>query len=266
MAVPTHTTPPGVNDPSRADIDRLNCGNSHSFCPGVDTKDIAATYTPDAQLIGICDEIADLNRHAEALDDVDEANLARWEELSGRAATMPAETLDGLRARLRAIGPHIITTEFPGTAVGELRAQLIAAADELCRFAVGHTGTAEELHAALAAYSDADLIATCVECERLEMEMLALFEGPREIFDDKERDAAIKASGNDRKAREMAEVIASTPAKTLAGLRAKGRALVASYPSIVDLDDGAGGLIETSIIRDLVGDFDPIALVGGTPA
>ena len=130
-----------------------------------------AKQNPDAELIRLCDELADLNQTVELLMDGDdaapvEANYARWEELSTRAALIPAETMAGLRARLRAIGPGVLT-EMPrlATEPGSLRAQLVSAADDLCRFAVGHVPAEGEILATVARLPDAELVAIGREAE-----------------------------------------------------------------------------------------------------
>ena len=206
----------------------------------------------DAELIAICDEIVDLNAKTEALDDVDEANFARWMELTARAATMPAETVDGLRARLRSIGKNLLADNMVGSSGGVARSHFEMAAQDLWRFATGSMG-------APAVSPDAELIAACSELEHIELDYLRIFHGSAAIEEGKEQDAALDAYKNNERRHELEAFISGTRARTVEGMRAKARAIATEDLDLTKSEEQP----LASLLRDLVGDYDPIAAAKG---
>ena len=111
-------------------------------------------------------------------------------------------------------------------------------------------------------HPDAELIATCEAVRRLEEQLLAVYYGPN---------APTNGGEQMRRSDEVHERIwptqesllarvAELQARTLEELQAKARVYVTHDPDLGHLE-GLGSFTDVvlSIVRDLVGDYDPVA-------
>ena len=225
--------------------------------------------SPDAELIALCHEITDLNQAVEPLMEGEdaapvEANYARWDALSGRAALIPAETLAGLRARLRAIGP-VVLTEMPRLAgePGGLRAQLVSAADDLCRFALGHVPAEDGLNATLLQSPDAAILATGSEWRANTAHVDAEYTRADDLeeadFGNEEVRAAAWAIRDacrpyTRRHHVLLNTLRDTPARTLAGLAEKAHTILhwLDPDGTTAPHDAEDGRVAWSLARDVL--------------
>lgn len=111
--------------------------------------------------------------------------------------------------------------------------------------------------------SNPAILNACAEYQALETGYNRLYYGPHVIEDDKERNAFDEASGRVARQSELMDLVAHTPATTLEELRARARCALASSLDLAHDEDHPVGEIGNSIIRDLVGDYDPIAEAKG---
>ena len=180
----------------------------------------------------------------------------RYHAILNELRDQPALTLAGMAVKSRAIlqwlspgGDEIPGESEDGRVAWSLAHDVLRMAD-----AMGLSPTETP---------DAELTAACAEFEALEMTYLGLFFGPTRIDDDRERDASDEASGRQERQKTLQDVITGATAMTLDGLRAKARCAAAEITDILTDEDAPVGKIGSSIIRDLVGGFDPVAIAKG---
>ena len=111
---------------------------------------------------------------------------------------------------------------------------------------------------------DADLIATCEAARLLEEQALAVYYGSGRPEDDYERDRisneVCRRIGPAKAG--LLDKVSELNAQTLDGLKAKARLYVTFDPTLFHLTDlGSYGDVVRSIVRDLAGDYDPIAAI-----
>ena len=236
-----------------------------------------ANAHPDAELIAICDRLAFVQaeaiRRGDAVtDESDEAYgevvhplWAERDRLLDAIEPLRAQTSDGISARVRALaaanpvddhGHHWFSFDGGRVVSGQLSWLLRDTA------ALDTSGNIVWKPPA----ADAELITACAEFDRLEMAYVGLYHGPGRIDDDKARDAADKAAGRRDKQEPLLDVITSTPAMTLEALRAKARSAVTWDFELLKHPSSSAEEILASLLHDLVGEYDPVAIARGKAA
>ena len=109
---------------------------------------------------------------------------------------------------------------------------------------------------------DAELLGACQDASGLIREYRAFYEGPCAIKDDMPVDAAIDAIGYSKLRGDIFKHIAAIPARTLAGLQAKARVIVADQCDY----RFTGEELTASLLEDLAGSYDPVAIAQGSRA
>ena len=120
--------------------------------------------------------------------------------------------------------------------------------------------TAPAVAAEMATHPDAALIAACDELNRIERGFLGFFHGPAKIHDEAEQDAAIATYDREGQRAQLVEVINTTPARTMEGVRAKARVILTEDLELRGKEDRS---TIASLLRDIVGNYDPLAIVEG---
>ena len=229
----------------------------------------ASGLVPDAELIMVCDRFVAIEREVRAR--YDEAELrgdptdeeierivkpiyTEQDQLLDRMEGLRATTADGIVARSRAMAVHNprgeLSFDGPDTFTNRLVTALIR----------------DVLALEAAPSPDAELIADCEAARRLEARYLGAFYGPGASPDGEEQfriGAAVLAEIKPEK-EALLDQVADSEAVTLEGLRAKARLFITSDPGLEPYWEG--GLFDNvlaSIIRDLVGEFDPIEALAG---
>ena len=110
------------------------------------------------------------------------------------------------------------------------------------------------------------LLDACARYDAFEFDYLGTYYGPGKIEDEDERDALNEATGRVEKQNLLLDIIKSTPARTLEEMRAKARS-AATWNLDLFRDHGDDSqTILASLARDLIGEYDPIAIVTGGQA
>ena len=197
----------------------------------------------------------DARKQARAIYDACSERSGEYHRLLNAMRDIPAHTVAGMAAKADAVlhwlspgGTEIPDDHEDGRVAWSLARDVLRLASE-------------------GPNPDAELIATCAEFDRLEYGHLRLYYGATKRSTDEERDAADDASGRAEQQGDLVKKIYATRATTLEGWRAKARS--AATWDLELLGSGSGNeseVILASLVRDLIGDHDPIAVINAEDA